>query len=191
MVCRIADFTAQSVVTITSKPARCSKILASFEQVKTHGPRGEVGPQLAGELCGNLGFICTTSLFGRVGRAPCLSLVNRMKEGWKGKDGSSSDAEGDEIGIVCFDTRSSDHPGWYSHFPSWLSLLLRADGAALSVICPVELIAAVVALLTFGDKCRGRKVLFWIDNAAAWSSMVHGYSSSGVMQIVNWCDADC
>ena len=49
------------------------------------------------------------------------------------------------------------------------------------LICPLELIAAAAAYYTFPELVNGRDVMHFIDNTAALSSTVHGYSSRPAM----------
>ena len=97
-------------------------------------------------------------------------------------DASSSADGSDEIGVVFFDPAIPDHPGFYTFLtlPAWLSDFIRPQQES-SAICPAELIAFIIGLLTFADKCHDRRVLAWSDNMAAFSCMVHGFSSSKAM----------
>ena len=96
---------------------------------------------------------------------------------------ASSESGIDEIGIVFHDTSTPHIAGVESSLilPEWLSNKIRPQQHS-SAICPAELIAGVVALLTFRDECRGRRILLWTDNTAAFSGMVNGFSSSKAMQ---------
>jgi len=47
------------------------------------------------------------------------------------------------------------------------------------------MLAGLCGLLTLGQELRGRRVYFFCDNTAAWSSIITGYSSSKTMARVS------
>ena len=265
----LEHFRDKAKVMISPKPSRCQKF---------NGPKGRLPSGIASSLAGKLSFMCSSSFFGGIGRAPCAPLVRRANPDsllgqdvdvtttrFTGREGSvwavrqpdngrktvvvrwtddltqtafatlpaeevktterwtpaldstlnffstifrpdvlpsrvidvsdthsppivllcdaSSESGIDEIGIVFHDTSTPHIAGVESSLilPEWLSNKIRPQQHS-SAICPAELIAGVVALLTFRDECRGRRILLWTDNTAAFSGMVNGFSSSKAMQ---------
>jgi hypothetical protein len=83
------------------------------------------------------------------------------------------------LGIVVFAWNSSSNR--YDSFfagmetPDWLLGLFVEDRK--TYICQLELLAAVCAATTFPELFRDAYVLHFIDNTAALSSLVHGYST--------------
>ena len=260
VICDMSKFASNLEVRIQPKPERCKNILSTLRSARDTGDIGHLDESLASRIFGKLNFVSISSVFGRVARAPCLPLLNRMKDSWLGKDvdvisgsnigksgtilkinnnkgqapisdssaavqinsgkrcvltlpmsdlrkstawtpqlnsmlqfletildpaslpartinvsnssdpgiilytdGASSDKFGDEIGVVCFDLARPQHPGWYgsSKLEPWCSDRLR-DSGDKSIICPVELIGALIGLLTFADMCRNRKIQLYI-----------------------------
>jgi len=53
------------------------------------------------------------------------------------------------------------------------------------VIWVLEMLAGLYGLRTLSQELRGRRVYFFCDNTAAWSSMITGYSSSKTMARVS------
>ena len=97
------------------------------------------------------------------------------------------------LGIVVIDLADPSRPAQVASAlaPEWLISRLRniyeRDGPFHTIheenklINPLELVAAASAYYTFPDLARGRQVLHFIDNTAALSSTVHGYSSRPAM----------
>jgi hypothetical protein len=89
------------------------------------------------------------------------------------------------LGLVSADTDdSSPHCTMSSDVcPPWLLATFKAQCSW--VICVLEMLAGLCGLLTLGQELRGRRVYFFCDNTAAWSSIITGYSSSKMMARVS------
>jgi hypothetical protein len=85
------------------------------------------------------------------------------------------------LGIVMHDMDNPARGRFYAAgiCPPWLVQLFSEHGK--STICSLELLAALCALLTVRDHLRNRRVCLYVDNTAAWSCMINGYSSSKPM----------
>lgn len=60
--------------------------------------------------------------------------------------------------------------------PAWLMMQLRLFEVKATYICQLELVAMVMAYLTFPDLLSRRLVHHFVDNQAARSSVIRGYS---------------
>ena len=60
--------------------------------------------------------------------------------------------------------------------PNWALLLSSWESERKTYIAELETLAAVSVYNTYSDLVQGRKVLHFIDNTVALSSLVHGYS---------------
>ena len=70
--------------------------------------------------------------------------------------------------------------------PEWLQQMIepkagQAKKRKRAIICQLELLATITANDTFSDILRGQRVIYFIDNTAALSCVVHGYSSKPEM----------
>ena len=85
------------------------------------------------------------------------------------------------LGAVIHDCENPTHGRHYTAdiCPKWLEELFLEHGA--TSICSLEMLAALCSLLTFRRWLKHRRVLFFIDNTAAWSAMINGYTSSPPM----------
>ena len=64
----LEHFRDKAKVMISPKPSRCQKF---------NGPKGRLPSGIASSLAGKLSFMCSSSFFGGIGRAPCAPLVRR------------------------------------------------------------------------------------------------------------------
>ena len=126
-------------------------------------------PGAAQEVFGKLSF-CLQPLFGRVGRASALPLVQRF-----------NDHRYLLLGLVLHDLEDPIIGRLYAAdvCPAWLMEKFLEHGQ--SSICSLELLAALCLLLTFKERLRGRRVYFFVDVTPAWSCMINGFSRSKPM----------
>mmetsp|Transcript_23743 Transcript_23743/g.59583 ORF Transcript_23743/g.59583 Transcript_23743/m.59583 type:complete len:233 (-) Transcript_23743:534-1232(-) len=83
------------------------------------------------------------------------------------------------LGVVVWDAATNRQ--LYSSRLCPDGIIARHFGNADHIICQLEMLAALAAYLTFPDVLAGRRVLHFIDNTAALSALVHGYSSAADM----------
>ena len=89
-------------------------------------------------------------------------------------DPRSNDRKPDRIGAVMFDRRLLEPVQFTSIVPDqvkkkWLQRKTQ--------IVPVEMVAPIVALVTFADRLKGKDLLLFIDSEAVEGALVKGYSS--------------
>ena len=89
---------------------------------------------------------------------------------------ASDSPEHSGMGIILFDTVTKEKFVAEAMVPPELLASLRKSRSA--IINHLELLAILCCFLTFGDRLRGRKVLFFGDNTSSLSAIVHGYSAS-------------
>ena len=89
------------------------------------------------------------------------------------------------LGLVSVDTDdSSPHCTMCAvECPSWLLTTFKVQCSW--VIWVLEMLAGLCGLLTLGQELRGRRVYFFCDPSASWSSMITGYASSKMMARVS------
>ena len=80
-----------------------------------------------------------------------------------------------QIGVVYFHPDSSDPRHGTLTLPPWVYAYLSRDDKTL--IMQAEMIAALSALMSAPSVLAGRKVIMFIDNTGALSSLLNGYSS--------------
>jgi len=83
------------------------------------------------------------------------------------------------LGVVVWDAATNRR--FYSSRLCPDGIIARHFQNADHIICQLEMLAALAAYLTFPDVLAGRRVLHFIDNTAALSALVHGYSSAADM----------
>jgi len=106
---------------------------------------------------------------------------------------ASSDGKKHKLGIVIFDTNAPLSPPMFASSPppSWALKILKAEYVyeegeeKVHLICPLELLAAIAVGSTFPDVVKGRRVMLFIDNTAALSSVVYGYTSRPAMALLS------
>ena len=214
--CDMRSFHTDGTASIQPTKERCKSILDTLLNCELSN---KLTPALAKELFGKLSF-CLQSLFGRVGRASALPLVQRC---YNNKDLSFthdlremrrffniildpqhlpkrtfrlgtdnrpptfvwSDASEKPayrgLGVVLHDEEEPVTGRLYAAdvAPQWLVDIFLRHGE--TSICSLELLAALCALLTMHKRLRHRKICFFVDNTAAWSCMINGFSSSPPM----------
>jgi hypothetical protein len=80
-----------------------------------------------------------------------------------------------QIGVVAFHPDEADPFHGTLTLPQWVYDYLSWDDKTL--IMQAEMIAALSALMSSPSSFAGRKVILFIDNTGALSSLLHGYSS--------------
>ena len=89
-------------------------------------------------------------------------------------DPRSNDRKPDRIGAVMFDRRLLEPIQFTSIVPDQVK---RKWLQRKTQIVPVEMVAPIVALVTFADRLRGKDLLLFIDSEAVEGALVKGYSS--------------
>ena len=91
-------------------------------------------------------------------------------------DASSPSTRDGRLGVVIFCPYRGKY--WYTSVraPSHIMCLFSFLEKKKTYICQLELLAVVVALLTFPDLFAGRLVHIFVDNEAAKSNLISGYS---------------
>ena len=89
-------------------------------------------------------------------------------------DPRSPSREPDRVGAVLFDRRLRQPRQFTSTIPDHVKRkwLVRA-----TQIAPVEMVATILALVSFADRIRGADILLLIDSESVEGSLVKGYSS--------------
>jgi hypothetical protein len=82
------------------------------------------------------------------------------------------------MGFVMRDIENPVSDSYYAADVCSPWLFQRFTQHGKSTICSLELLAALCALLTMRDSLRNHRVCLYVDNTAACSCMINGYSSS-------------
>ena len=110
------------------------------------------------------------SLFPR-NDPPVIILTDAAQDGEVGTTSFSA-----RVGVVLKDMRDGRMYYTSKQAPLWLRLLLIAIAFKKTYICQFELVGVLCAYLTFPDVLHGRLVHHFIDNEAALSNCISGYS---------------
>ena len=81
------------------------------------------------------------------------------------------------VGVIIADTETGLRHTCGAEIPSDLLDWIDTFGRKKTKINQCEMLAALVAVMTFPDLFRDRDVLFYVDNVSALSACVHGYSA--------------
>jgi hypothetical protein len=214
----------EGVVEMRPCQKRACQILEALRSCKD---RNNMAPSQAAKLLGKLNFL-VTGLFGRMGRAAMLPLVQRTVEApYEGEErwpwteamsrmleflsvilaagalqprkfflkedqmrghvviytDASYTADGVKgLGVVLWDPMQPEQKFFCSaECPPWILEEFNDD----FIICQLELLAALCAVLTFQEAIRGRRVVLFIDNMSALSAIVNGYTGQTHMALLS------